>query len=103
MAKQKVQEQEQVVEKLSRAECANKVVRTWLDSSNGDTTIDELSETADKMFVAGRGGDADYSDVDTMSWHVQKVLESLQNLNLVSMEWHCAVHPNVRLDGNGDK
>lgn len=103
MAK-KVQEQEQAqVEKLSRAECANKVVRDWLDSGNGDTTIDELTARADKMFVAGRGGDSDYSDPDTVAWHVQKVLESLQNLNLVSMEWHCAIHPNVRLDGNGDK
>lgn len=103
MAKSKQQEQTQEpAEKLSRAECANKVVRAWLDSGTGDTTMAELSAKADALFVAGRDGNREYSDVDGQDWYVRKVLDSLEGLGLLEMEWHCAIHPKVRLGDNGN-
>ena len=88
------------VEKLNRQQCANKVVKDWLASNNGDTTLDELSERADKLFQAGHE-DAE-ANVDMAGWSVQTVLEQLEALGLLKMEWHCGISPLGRLNGNGN-
>ncbi|HEY7427125.1 MAG TPA: hypothetical protein VH682_23020 [Gemmataceae bacterium] len=85
-----VEEQEEP-ERLSRKECAHRVIA----GIDGDTTLSELAEEADKLFVAGRGGDSDYSDADTAAWHIQKELETLEGIGLVALRWECVIHPNV--------
>jgi hypothetical protein len=78
-------------ERLSRKECAQRVIA----EIDGDCTLNELAEKADKLFVAGRGGDADHSDTDTAAWHIQKILETLEGVGLVTLSWECVIHPNV--------
>src|SRR5215467_760008 len=87
---QKVEEEEGQ-ERLSRKECAHRVIA----GIDGDTTLSELAEEADKLFVAGRDGDSDYSDPDTAAWHIQKELETLEGIGLVALRWECVIHPNV--------
>jgi hypothetical protein len=105
MARQKREEQPQEpveVERLSRRECAARVVKAYLSShENGDVELSELADRADKLFVAGRDGDQDYSDPDRASGDVQVVLEQLEAVELVVMEWHCVIHPVKRPNGNG--
>jgi len=106
MAKQKVEQEERLdqeeqhpvekqeeeqPEKLNRRECAERVIA----EVDGDTTLKEMAEKADKLFVAGRGGDSDHSDLDTAAWHIQKVLETLEGVGLVELSWECVIHPNV--------
>jgi hypothetical protein len=78
-------------ERLSRRECAQRVIA----EVDGDCTLTELAEKADKLFVAGRDGDRDYSDTDTAAWHIQKILETLEGVGLVELSWECVVHPKV--------
>jgi hypothetical protein len=85
-----VEEQEEP-ERLSRKECAHRVIA----EIDGDTTLNELAEEADALFVAGRGGDEDHSDTDSAAWYVRKVLDELEGLGLVEMSWECVVHPLV--------
>lgn len=85
-----VEEQEEP-ERLSRKECAHRVIA----EIDGDTTLNELADKADKLFVAGRGGDPDYSDPDSAAWHVRKVLDELEGIGLVEMSWECVIHPLV--------
>jgi hypothetical protein len=102
MAKQK-QEQIQTqepAEKLNRKECADQVVKAWLASNNGDTTLDELAARADQLFRAGHPNAE--ADEDTAAWGVQTILEQLESLDLVELEWHCGVSPKGRLNGNGN-
>jgi hypothetical protein len=112
MAKQKVQEQQleeakvngqepetpdveqaerDAPEKLSRTECAQRVIA----EIDGDCTLTELGERADKLFVAGRGGDEEYSDTEAAEWHLQKILQTLEGVGLVELGWECVVHPLV--------
>jgi hypothetical protein len=84
-------EEEEGPEKLSRTECAQHVIA----EIDGDCTLKELGEKADQLFVAGRGGDEDYSDPDTAEWHVQKILQTLEGVGLVELGWECVVHPLV--------
>jgi hypothetical protein len=78
-------------ERLSRKEAAHRVIA----EIDGDTTLSELAEEADKLFVAGRDGDSDYSDPDSAAWHIQKELETLEGIGLVALRWECVIHPNV--------
>jgi hypothetical protein len=84
-------EEEEGPERLSRKECAHRVIA----GIDGDTTLSELAEEADKLFVAGRGDDSDYSDTDSASWHLRRELETLQGIGLVELRWECVIHPNV--------
>lgn len=83
--------EEDAPEKLSRTECAQRIV-TEID---GDCTLKELAEKADKLFVAGRGGDEEYSDPDSAAWHIRKILDTLEGVGLVELAWECVVHPKV--------
>jgi hypothetical protein len=78
-------------ERLNRTECAQRVIA----EVDGDVSLAELAEKADKLFVAGRGGDTDYSDEDTAAWHLQKILEVLEGVGLVELSWECVIHPKV--------
>ncbi len=78
-------------ERLSRKECAHRVIA----EIDGDTTLSELAEKADKLFVAGRDGDENYSDPDSAAWHIRRELETLEGIGLVDMRWECVIHPNV--------
>lgn len=85
-------------EKLNRNECANRVVKDWLaGKDNGDTTLTELAEQADMLFLAGHPNAE--PDVDTAEWAVQAILEQLETLDLVVLEWHCGVSPKGKLNG----
>jgi hypothetical protein len=84
-------EEQEEPERLSRKECAHRVIA----GIDGDTTLSELAEEADKLFVAGRDGDSDYSDPDSAAWHIQKELETLEGIGLVALRWECVIHPNV--------
>jgi hypothetical protein len=84
-------EEEEEPERLSRKECAHRVIA----EIDGDTTLNELAEKADALFVAGRGGDSDYSDPDSAAWHIQRELETLEGVGLVELSWECVVHPTV--------
>src|SRR5262245_6420660 len=79
------QEEQEEPERLSRKEAAHRVIA----EIDGDCTLNELAEKADKLFVAGRGGDSDYSDPDSAAWHVRKVLDELEGIGLVEMAWEC--------------
>jgi hypothetical protein len=101
MAKKREPVQEQQVEpaeKLSRTEAANRAVKHYL-GNGGDFTLDEAAEMADKLFRAARPNVEE--DLETAGWGVQAVLEQLESTGIVALTWHCAVHPNVRLPGNG--
>jgi hypothetical protein len=84
-------EEQEGPERLSRKEAAQRVIA----EIDGDTTLNELAEKADKLFVAGRGGDSDYSDPDSAAWHIQKILETLEGVGLVELSWECVIHPKV--------
>jgi hypothetical protein len=90
-AEEEDEDEDDEPEKLSRTECAQRVIA----QVDGDTSISELAEKADKMFVAGRGGDMDYSDEDAAAWHLQKILEVLEGVGLVELTWECVIHPKV--------
>jgi hypothetical protein len=95
--KRQEQEQEQPpepVEKLNRKACAAKVVKDWMNdyATEGDTDMDALALRADELFRAGHK-DAE-PNVELAAWAVQVVLESLQELSIVVLEWHCGVSLN---------
>jgi hypothetical protein len=95
MAKKREQEQQKPAEKLSRTEAANRVVQ----GIDGDTTLAELAEKADALYRAGRPGAEE--DADTASDYVQRLLETLHEVGVVELDWHCTVHPLVQLNKNG--
>lgn len=78
-------------ERLSRKEAAHRVIA----EVDGDTTLSDLAETANELFVAGHGGDEDYSDTDSAAWHIRRELETLEGIGLVDLRWECVIHPNV--------
>jgi hypothetical protein len=84
-------EEEEEPERLSRKEAAHRVIA----EIDGDTTLNELADKADKLFVAGRGGDSEYSDTETAAWHLRRELETLEGVGLVELSWECVVHPKV--------
>jgi hypothetical protein len=84
-------QEEDEPERLSRRECAQRVIA----EVDGDCTLNELAEKADKLFVTGRDGDRDYSDPDSAGWHIQKILETLEGVGLVELSWECVIHPKV--------
>ena len=84
-------EEEDEPERLSRKEAAHRVI----SEIDGDTTLSELAEKADKLFVAGRDGDEDCSDQDSAAWHIRRELETLEGIGLVDLRWECVIHPNV--------
>lgn len=105
MAKKREQEQvkqEPAAEKLTRQECAQRVV----GEIDGDCTLDELAEQADKLYLAGHPNAE--PDTDEAARYVQWQLESLEGLGLVELTWHCSIHPNIKMpnarngsNGNG--
>jgi hypothetical protein len=85
------EQEEEGPERLNRRECAERVIA----EIDGDTTLNELADKADALFVAGRDGDDDYSDTDSAEWHVRKILETLEGVGLVELSWECVIHPTV--------
>jgi hypothetical protein len=80
--------------KMTRAECAQAVVKAWLEKRQ-PTTLEALAEQADMMFVQ-HNPDA-YPNTDLAGWGVQNQLEVLENLNMVKLVTVVHVYPN----GNG--
>jgi hypothetical protein len=86
---QEVEEQEEEQpERLNRRECAQRVIA----EVDGDTTLTELAEKADALYMAGRDAEP---DPDTAAWYIQKILETLEGVGLVELRWECVIHPNV--------
>ncbi len=85
------EEEQEEPDRLSRKEAAHRVIA----EIDGDTTMTELADKADALFVAGRGGDAEYSDTDSAAWHLRKELETLEGIGLVALSWECVIHPLV--------
>jgi hypothetical protein len=84
------QEAQDEPEKLSRTQCAHRVIATEID---GDTPLYDLAVKADALYRASRPNAE--ADEDTAAWHVQKELETLEGIGLVSLHWECIVHPTV--------
>jgi hypothetical protein len=66
--------------------------------------LDALGKLADTKFLESNDLGADESDVEKSTGQVQGILETLENLGLVQMEWQCMVKPvidltNIRLNG----
>jgi hypothetical protein len=80
--------------KMTRAECAQAVVKQWLEKRQ-PTTLEALAEAADMMFLAGNPNA--YPNTELASWGVQQQLEVLENLNMVKLVTVVHVYPN----GNG--
>jgi hypothetical protein len=75
-------EDEEEAPRMSRQEAALKVVAAF----KGETTLAELAEEADRIFVEGRGGDDKYSDIDKATWAVHAVLETAEALGVLETE-----------------
>jgi hypothetical protein len=80
--------------RMSRQEAAIKVVA----GVRSETTLQELAEEADRIFVEGRGGDDRYSDVEKQTWITLEVLNTAEGLGVLTTEeeWIVRVMPKAK-------
>jgi hypothetical protein len=90
-AAQQPPEDQEETPRMSRNEAALAVVK----GITGETTLEELAQAADVLYIDGRGGDAKHSDIDKGTWAVHAVLETAQGLGVLELQerWEIKVRP----------